>query len=147
MVLAFLARFQPMHVIHQKMIEKYNPEVILVGSSDEQRTVRNPFSFEERLEMIKTVFLNKKVLPLPDFNNNIKWLKSVEGYEIISNNHRVIDLLPKKSLIIPKRVEGFSSTIIRKKILAGENVRDYLDKNVFNYLVEIDGFEIIKKIG
>ena len=57
--LVFIGRFQPFHKGHESVVKealKQAKEVIVVvGSSFEARTLRNPFTFEERKSMIKAV--------------------------------------------------------------------------------------------
>ena len=74
-------RFQMIHLGHIEMIEKAREIcekiIILVGSSQEAGTEKNPFSYEERRDMLKAVFPddNISVFPLPDagFGNHILW--------------------------------------------------------------------------
>lgn len=55
-----IGRFQPLHVGHERLIDhalKISKTVILlVGSANQARSVRNPFSFEERKSMIERVY-------------------------------------------------------------------------------------------
>lgn len=57
-LLVFIGRFQPWHNGHQKVLdaalEQSHKVLILVGSHDEPRTLRNPFSSFERKELIKS---------------------------------------------------------------------------------------------
>lgn len=57
-LLVFIGRFQPFHKGHEHVIlealQKTNELLILVGSSNMSRSIRNPFSFDERREMIAT---------------------------------------------------------------------------------------------
>lgn len=54
-----IGRFQPFHIGHLKLIEeakKYGKRVIvLIGSANLAPSIKNPFSFEERSEIIKSV--------------------------------------------------------------------------------------------
>jgi bifunctional NMN adenylyltransferase/nudix hydrolase len=54
--LVFIGRFQPPHYGHFKVIEtafrKAAHVLILLGSSNSGRTLRNPFTFEERVQML-----------------------------------------------------------------------------------------------
>lgn len=80
-----IGRFQVLHKGHQMMVkhalEFCDQVVVYIGSSQEQRTQANPFSFEERAEMFRQVFAIecacKKLLirPLPDIGvgNNEDW--------------------------------------------------------------------------
>ena len=66
-----LGRFNPLHIGHVHLIETALEEcdhvLVFVGSSQESRTPRNPFSYEERKEMLLSVFGEKiDVAPLPD---------------------------------------------------------------------------------
>ena len=56
-LMAFIGRFQPFHTGHMSVIKKgleYAPHVaVLIGSSFAPRSHRNPFSYEERENMIR----------------------------------------------------------------------------------------------
>jgi bifunctional NMN adenylyltransferase/nudix hydrolase len=58
--LVFIGRFQPFHKGHQEVIKKAlgmaEKVIVLVGSSRQARTIKNPFSFEERVSMILSDF-------------------------------------------------------------------------------------------
>lgn len=76
-----VGRFQPIHSGHEKMIKKAlefaETVLVFVGSSQESRTERNPFSYDERERMLKKVFKSSRVIvrPLPDIlvGNNSIW--------------------------------------------------------------------------
>lgn len=80
-----IGRFQVLHKGHESMVrhalELCNKVVIYIGSSQEQRTEANPFSYTERVEMFKAVFASeythKRLIlrPLPDIGvgNNDSW--------------------------------------------------------------------------
>ncbi len=85
--LIFIGRFQPFHIGHQavvkKALEHANRVIILVGSSYQPRSVRNPWTFDERKEFIcqsfaSEVFERLIILPLVDLYNDSKWVKLVE---------------------------------------------------------------------
>lgn len=52
----FIGRFQPFHRAHQGVVEaglrQAGRVLVLVGSANEPRTLRNPFTAEERMAMI-----------------------------------------------------------------------------------------------
>lgn len=58
-----VGRFQLLHKGHEQLInlglEMCERFVVLIGSSNESRTKDNPFTFEERKEMIKTIYGDK----------------------------------------------------------------------------------------
>ena len=58
--LVFIGRFQPFHIGHQEVINKAltlaEKVIVLVGSSGQPRTIKNPFTFEERRKMILNTY-------------------------------------------------------------------------------------------
>jgi len=76
-----VGRFQLLHLGHIEVIKealKHCKRVILfVGSSQEDHTKKNPFTYEERVANLRRVFKTKKliILPLPDagIGNNSLW--------------------------------------------------------------------------
>lgn len=100
----FIGRFQPIHKAHEYIIReglKIADEVIVVvGSSFAAPTLRNPFTFEQRREMIKAVFpfANVKVVPVMDYPyNDKKWINAVKT--IVSSN-RSYTPDPMKTVLI-----------------------------------------------
>ena len=82
----FIGRFQPLHKAHESIIHdalKVAEEVIVVvGSSYAAPTLRNPFTFEQRREMIKCVFPIDavRVVPVMDYPyNDKKWINAVKN--------------------------------------------------------------------
>lgn len=61
-LLVFVGRFQPFHNEHKRIIdialEKSKNVLVLVGSAGKARTIRNPFTFEERRDMITGCYEN-----------------------------------------------------------------------------------------
>ena len=72
-----IGRFQPLHNAHLKLIRlalaKYNQVIILVGSYQQARDIHNPFTFEERKEMI--------VSSLTIEENNRVFIKPIRDYQ------------------------------------------------------------------
>ncbi|UCE28942.1 MAG: nicotinamide-nucleotide adenylyltransferase [Candidatus Bathyarchaeota archaeon] len=86
----FVGRFQPFHLGHLKAIEwilkRCEKVTIVIGSSLESFTQRNPFTFEERKEMIaksleKEGITKEKyeIIWIPDAFNCERWVKSILG--------------------------------------------------------------------
>ena len=89
----YIGRFQPLHNGHahilDKMFENQNDlGVILIGSSFQARTIKNPFTFEEREDMIVAYLNNKKIKPeryeirpiADQPYNDSKWIQSVQEH-------------------------------------------------------------------
>ena len=92
-LLVFIGRFQPLHSGHEKVIEKAlslsNKVLVLIGSANVAPNPRNPFTYEQRAEMIKQVFPKVETRPLNDHTyNDSAWTVEVQ-------NHVRDVLLPK----------------------------------------------------
>ena len=75
-----VGRFQTFHSGHEYMISKALSVCervgVFVGSSQESRTAKNPYTYEERRSILRTVFDDRiDVYPLPDIGvgNNSRW--------------------------------------------------------------------------
>lgn len=140
----FIGRFQPFHLGHEAIVreglKQADEVIIVVGSSFAARNVRNPFTFEERKAMIKSVFPenNVKVVPVSDYPyNDNKWVAAVQS-AVMSNIKFIADPLRialighKKDetsyylnifkhwkSIAVKNVDGINATDIRNAYLDG----------------------------
>lgn len=77
-----IGRFQPLHKGHVALMEaafQDGPMVIGIGSSQESRTDRNPFTFEERRAFIHAVFPDARVFAVPDINDPPNWVAHVKS--------------------------------------------------------------------
>lgn len=97
--LVFIARAQPFHDAHKEIIERAlsmsKQVIVLLGSASSARTLRNPWTFEERREMISETFptesdsLNRRlrIVPLEDYPyNDGKWIAAVR-HKVMSSIH------------------------------------------------------------
>lgn len=82
----YIGRFQPFHLghldaINQIKVKGFEKIIIGIGSSQEERTSRNPFSYYERREMIDMVLRSKDIqyefLSIPDFGDDKKWTEYI----------------------------------------------------------------------
>jgi bifunctional NMN adenylyltransferase/nudix hydrolase len=98
-VLVTIGRFQPFHNGHKAVIDealkRAKEVIVVVGSSFAARNIRNPFTFEERKEMIDAVYTNEfnysgaqgriktprvKVVPVSDYPyDDNKWVAAVQN--------------------------------------------------------------------
>lgn len=86
--LVFIGRFQPFHNGHKKVIEtalKLSRRVIiLIGSANRPRSFRNPFTYDERAEMITKTFgedASKRISINKLYDhpyNDTAWIKNVQ---------------------------------------------------------------------
>ena len=69
-LLVFVGRFQPFHNEHKRVIDialqKSKNVLILVGSAGKARTIRNPFTFDERKKMIVNSYVDALEGPVTD---------------------------------------------------------------------------------
>lgn len=76
-----LGRFQPFHIAHEAIIHEVIADglepIIILGSSNVINE-RNPYTFSQRMDMIKTVFPNIVTLAVPDSNDWDMWYKNIE---------------------------------------------------------------------
>jgi bifunctional NMN adenylyltransferase/nudix hydrolase len=86
--LVFIGRFQPFHNGHKHVIEEALTQskrvIVLVGSPNVPRSYRNPWTYEERVEMIQKSFTQEECKRI-DFNpisdmtyNNTAWTAQVQ---------------------------------------------------------------------
>jgi len=99
-----IGRFQPIHSAHIELIQtalNENDEVIiLVGSVNQARTPKDPFTFKEREEMIRKSFSSNysnkmSVVPVPNFlYNDLHWISNIQYKvdEIITDKNSIVTL-------------------------------------------------------
>ena len=83
-LIIYIGRFQPLHNGHLETIKYANSlsknVLVLVGSASSPRTIRNPWTFEEREKIIRETahVLNLYVKGLNDYSyNDNKWIEEV----------------------------------------------------------------------
>lgn len=86
--LVFIGRFQPFHFGHVEVINKAlslsENVIILAGSANSARTLRNPFTLAERYSLIKRVFPEVTVAGIDDHTyNDSAWVTQV--YSTVKN--------------------------------------------------------------
>ena len=103
--LVFIGRFQPFHLGHKKIVDialTLSKElVIVIGSSNSSRDIRNPFTAKEREDIIRATYPHSeyphiRFVHAEDYRYNTqKWLKQIRQdvlYQIsIGHNLRYLD--------------------------------------------------------
>lgn len=85
-LLVFIGRFQPFHKEHKRVIEialeKSKNVLVLVGSAGSPRNIRNPFTFDERVNFIFDSFKGETritIAPIYDKTyNDSAWIKQIQ---------------------------------------------------------------------
>ena len=84
--LVFIGRFQPFHLAHKETVDialRQSQQVILaLGSAQNERNIKNPFSAQEREQMILSNYNEAdqkriKFVHVIDVYNDVKWVKLV----------------------------------------------------------------------
>lgn len=149
----YIGRFQPIHVGHESIIRRMLDEckqiIIVIGSAQESGTEKNPFTFEQRADLIMNVFyrecLNGRVsiLPLRDRYqpaNDASWGDYVfqnvwdvthivpdvvyEGEEAERNNW--YDNQNVEVVRVPRTDIPVSATFVREAIKNGPSVSEHM---------------------
>lgn len=157
----FIGRFQPFHNAHlsdiKLALKECDKVIIAVGSSQGSLTKENPFSYEERKEMIEKVLKAHKILsydiiPVPDVNDDEKWVEHVKKviaeFDVVYTGNELTEKLFKEKSIEVRKIElipDINATEIRKRILYGNNWRELVPKEVADYIRNINGIERIKQ--
>ena len=150
-----LGRFQPLHMGHLSLFEAVidNQQELLVclGSSNEERTKRNPYSSSERIQMIKAVLSNYDckydIFEIPDINNNDLYVKHLEKivpeFDIVYSGNTLVKSLFEEagySVIVPKLVnrEAWQGVSIRQAMMDGDDWEMDVPAVVANIISEIE---------
>ncbi len=163
----FTGRFQPFHPGHLSAIKQALKEVnslyIGIGSAQYSHTSDNPFTTNERIEMIKKALLENKItekqfkiIPIPDIHSNPDWPAHVQSlvppFDVVfvGDDGLVKELfetytdIPVK--IVQKEID-VSATKIRKAMLENGDWKKYLSDSTVKYLEKIDGVKRMKEIN
>ena len=158
-----IGRFQPLHLGHlhaiQKTLENFDFLIIGVGSSQAAGTKRNPFSYEERREMLERSLPRKyqgkyKIISLPDQFNDQRWRDYCLNQEkfdlVISGSNWVARCFKNyKPLQEPDflKPEEYKASKIRKKIAKGEKWENLVPEGTLAVMRKVNGEERIKKLN
>jgi bifunctional NMN adenylyltransferase/nudix hydrolase len=154
--LVFIGRFQPPHLGHMAVIRealrRARQVIVLVGSAWQARSLRNPWRFEERQQMLRSAFDEQdnarlEIVPLLDalYNNDV-WVRDVQRkVRDIASPDRArlprigligasrgqssyyLTLFPQWESVSVPLVEGISASRIRERLFRSpSSTDDYL---------------------
>ena len=159
-----IGRFQPFHLGHLDAVlfglARTENLFICIGSSNKSNERKNPFSAEERREMIVTsiepsIADRIKIFDVPDVGDHEKWTfeidKTVPKYDIVfTNDEFTRTLFEKREIsvisVILKDREKFSGTSIRNLITYDRNWRDLVPQGTRNVLDNINAKERLQNL-
>ena len=159
-----IGRFQPFHLGHLDAVlfglSRAENLFIGIGSSNKSNEKKNPFSAEERTEMIissieSSMIERLKIFGIPDVDNHEKWTFEIDQivpkYDVVFTNDeftktlfekRKIDVIP----VVLKDREKFSGTNIRQLIAGDKNWQDLVPRGTRNVLEKINAKERLKNL-
>ena len=159
----FIGRFQPFHkghlIVLQRLSTQYDGIIIGIGSSQYHDTIDNPFSCEERKQMIiqsldAAGIRIYKVVPIPDINDPPRWVDHVcslvsDFDVVITNNPFTRKLFSEKGYVVKGTVyfnrKQYSGKEIRRRIIHDEPWDDLIPEAVAKIIYNVHGVERIKK--
>ena len=173
--LVLIGRFQPFHTAHLEIVKRAtalaDQIVIIVGSSFQPRTYKNPFTFEERKAMIKsaTAGLNIQVHVESNFDtvyNDQAWAVRVQGivsrYRVLGGagigiiGHKkddssfYLDMFPQWELEEVPMFEPLNAKDIRDLYLRKHShqgfIRNVVPAPVYDFLVDFTATEDYQQI-
>jgi len=159
-----IGRFQPFHLGHLDAVlfglSRAENLFICIGSSNKSNERKNPFSAEERREMITlsiepSITDRIKIFDIPDVGDHEKWTfeidKIVPKYDVVFTNDEFTKTLFEKreisviSVVLKDR-EKFSGTNIRELIADDKNWQDLVPRGTRNVLEKINAKERLKNL-
>ncbi|MGY5140310.1 MAG: nicotinamide-nucleotide adenylyltransferase [Candidatus Nitrosopumilus sp. Bin_571-38] len=129
-----IGRFQPFHLGHlealQFALSKVDKLWVGLGSSNKPVEKNNPFTVEQRKEMILSSIddsMKEKISIyfIPDLDNHMKWVEKIDTivpkFDIIFSND---DLT--KHLYSKRNIQVLSIPFLNRESLSGTNIRDLI---------------------
>jgi len=129
-----IGRFQPFHLGHlealQFALSKVDKLYVGLGSSNKPVEKNNPFTAEQRKEMILSSIddsMKEKISIyfIPDVDNHIRWIEKIDTivpkFDIIFSND---DLT--KHLYSKRNIQVLSIPFLNRGSLSGTNIRDLI---------------------
>ena len=158
-----IGRFQPFHLGHLEALRfalsKVDKLWVGLGSSNKPVQKNNPFSAEERKEMILSSVDNPmrdkiSIYFIPDLDDHLKWIEKIDTivpkFDMVFSN----DELTKH--LYSKRTRIISIPFLKRDVLSGTRIRDLIISNqkwdnlvpegTKNFLIDTGGTERLKNL-
>ncbi|MFH1657405.1 MAG: nicotinamide-nucleotide adenylyltransferase [bacterium] len=160
----FIGRFQPFHKGHLASIKQISKQVekifLVIGSSQESGTIKNPFSFAERKEMLDRCLegvCEYVVYGVNDMSDDSAWTKKVlettgvgvEDTVVFTGNDWTKKCFTEAGLKVKSHdvfFDNLCATEIREKISKGEEWENLVPEEVLLFLQEIKGTKRIRSL-
>lgn len=156
----YWGRFNPPHKGHialvKKLVKRVDLLIIAVGSAESKNTKRNPFSGDERVEMLKS-YLREQHIKVEDViaaKDGNSWASSIDNlfekcgkFDVLFTDHKAIARLVgnRVKVVSFERRGNISSTLMRDSIAKGEKWENLTGKSVVNLIRRFDGIIRIQR--
>ncbi len=151
-----IGRFQPFHLGHLDALKfalsKVEKLWIGIGSSNKPNQKQNPFSADERKQMILSSIDNSisdriQIFYIPDLENHEKWIKNIDTivpkFDVIFSNDELTQFLYSEH-----GIKVISVPFTNRDILSGTNIRDKINSNQkWGNLVPEGTKKILQELG
>jgi len=159
-----IGRFQPFHLGHLEALRfalsKVDKLWVGLGSSNKPIEKNNPFTAEERKEMILSSIDDSmkgriSIYFIPDVDNHVKWIEKIDTivpkFDIIFSNDELTKHLYSKRTIqvisIPfLNRDKLSGTNIRNLIISDQKWDDLVPEGTKNFLINTSAKEHLKNL-
>ena len=136
-VALFIGRFQPLHKGHlfalKHIAARSSRVYVVIGSAQEKKTEKNPFSARQRLAMMRAVLVKEKlakkckVYLLSDIPNDYEWVSYLDAhvprYDVCYSNNALVLKLMRRS---GKKVERVP--LLARAKYRGKKIRERMRK-------------------
>tara|TARA_Y100000310_G_scaffold317169_2_gene369739 strand:+ start:2357 stop:2854 length:498 start_codon:yes stop_codon:yes gene_type:complete len=157
----FIGRFQPFHKAHLEVIESmlkdHDQVIIAIGSSQYSNQINDPFSYQERKDMIISTlknYNNFKIVELPDLFDDEKWmnyiLEVLPPFDVFySGNDVTQEIFESEGIKVIKinLIEGINGTLIRNLISQNKDWKHLVPDEIVKSIQAINGEERIRKLA
>ena len=169
-----IGRFQPLHNAHLEIIKRCtaltDQLVVVIGSANQPRTYKNPFTYDERARMIKaaTAGLSLRVYTEPNIDtiyNDQAWAVRIQGihskYQCLGTKTAIIghkkddssfylDMFPQWGFENVEEIEPLSAVNIRdlyfKRSYNSNFIKNVVPETTYDFLQEFRRTEEFEQI-
>ncbi len=176
--IVFIGRFQPFHNGHKYALDRAltlaERVIVFVGSAFQPRTIKNPFTAEERIEMLHSVYPdNKQLISLPirdQLYNDQRWIAEIQektrtviaaagwrpgptkigitGFSKDESSY-YLDLFPQWESVPHEPIDMINATDIRRLLFEGISasfVKSTMPEVVFDYVSKFKNSDDFKQL-
>lgn len=164
MIALFIGRFQPFHKGHLEVVKRFSGEfdkiIIGIGSSQYSNTRENPFTADERKEMIERSLRgegidNFEIYFIPDIHDYSRWVEHVRSIVprfdvVLARNPITLKLFKEKGFKVIRvplfHGKNCKGRQIRKAMVFGGDWKSFLPKEVVRVIEEVKGVDRLRKL-